>query len=425
MKNWKKFIGILLLGLLVSCGSENTKPEVEKGEEIIEDEAYFKALETKAKIDSTNASLEWNEIKPGLWMSNNGQLGILDSRMLYVDSMIIVTDYITKIDSSSIVGLINTTTFEYLGNNFYKDAYQIYLYRSMAYGGTFSIFDADRESFHVVGDCYARDINHVYTEKGQVIEEADYYTFFSMQGAGCFAKDENHYYFWDEKIDMEMELDSLSNEMIQLLDVGYNAMDTIHSAPTEWEMNASTGKTKITFDQYNLKINSLFETVKINPDTVVIYEDLGEYLVGRSLSITPKNESDTFHLYLSTVDYVNNMMESDSNGYVGDWEDFEHFGFTDTSQLFYWHSNKDNQYIFPDIGYDRSQIMQTRARDFGFRDTTYWYHGEMYGQYFGHAWLYEKHIVDYWIYTAFVKIERHNNGLRDVKWLRIEFSYGC
>lgn len=417
-----RIIGFLFLGL-VSCGehvgsTDNTHVAKDNPQ-------YNQALAKTAKIDSLNASLEWEEIVPGIWQSNQGDYGFQESRMIYLDSMLFVTDYITKIDSTPINQIINRPTFEHLGNSYYKDAYHIYYYYPMAYGGSFNILDtADRESFQVVGDCYAQDIHFVYSEKGEILEEIDHNTFFTTLGAGCFAKDKNGYYLQGELIE-HFEMDSVYMSYIHLLDEATNRIDTLYSDKPEWELNPDLGPMTIHFSTFDLQLNSTFEINKIDKDTIVIYEDVGEYLSGRALTIHPKNESDTFHLYIQSVDHIYEMMDSDSLGVLGDWFAWDPLEITDTSQFFYWKPKKENTYIFPNIGYEKAHLMQERAKDFGFSDTTYWYHGEMSGTYYGHAWLYKGHIVSYWIYTAFVKIERHNNGLKETKWLRLEFSYGC
>lgn len=420
----KKFIYISLLTLSLTGCSENTNQD-SKQPETIEDPQYNKALLKIAQIDSINAALEWEEDLPGLWVSNKGQYGIQENRMIYMDSMLFVTDYITKIDSTPIIQVINRPTFEYLGNNFYRDAYHVYHYYPMAYGGAFNILDtADRESFRVMGDCYAQDVHFVYSEKGEILDGIDYNSFYTTRGAGCFAKDKYGYYFWGDRID-ESNADSTALQYINILETTFNNMDTLFTGGNQSWSSSSDESTLIELENYNLILEGLFDYNQTDQDTLTIYEDLGEYLVGRELKIIPKNEKDTFHLFVQSIDRVYELMESDSAGIIGDWQTFDPIGFADTSDLFYWKTNFKNKYIFPDIGYINGQLMSTRVKDFGFRDTTYWYHGEMSGTYLGKAWLYQGHIVDYWIYTAFVKIERHNNGLLDTKWLKLEFSYGC
>ena len=154
----------------------------------------------------------------------------------------------------------------------------------------------------------------------------------------------------------------------------------------------------------------------------IIYEDVGEYLVGRDFIINPKNDLDTFHIYVQSINDIYEMIETDSTGIIGDWDTWDQFSMTLPSSFFYWKPTaKKNHYIVPGL----ENIGQETIEKLNFKDTTYWYHGEMSGTYFGNAWLYEGHIVDYMVYTSFIRIERHNHGLQGIEWLRFEYSYGC
>ncbi|MCB9187761.1 MAG: DKNYY domain-containing protein [Flavobacteriales bacterium] len=422
MKSTSFLLGALML-VMMSCSEESTS---DISNEQKSDPQYEKAIAKIAKIDSLNATLEWQEVKPGIWLSNAGYYGIQESRMVYLDSMLFVTDYITKIDSTPIGNIINLPTFDYLGNQFYKDAFHVYNYYPMAYGGIFRILDtADAGSFHIVGDCYAQDKNFVYTEKGEIVEEVDYNSFFTTIGAGCFAKDQYGYFFWDERIEEGDLKDSLTIEYMHLLDEAANRMDTVYSEKSSFYMNDLTGKTKINYGNFKLEIDAQFET-KSTKDTTYLYEWVGEYVYGRNLTIKPKNEADTFHIYIQTIDWLSELKESDSLGYLGTWDDWDPFTLRDTSNKFYWKSTSNkNKYIFPNIGNPNDIIMQKRIQQFELRDTSYWYHGEMSGDFLGEAWLCESKIVDYYVFTAIITIERHNNGLLETKWLQVEFSYGC
>lgn len=178
----------------------------------------FKESVTAQRIDSINTSLEWEEIKPKIWRSKNGDIGIKELRMVNQKDFIFAEDYITTTNNfKPLKEIIDLTSFEYLGNNFYCDHKTIYHYYSMAYGGKFMIRnDINKESFELLGDCYARDNQHVFTERGAVIENVDLSTFFTLSGAGCFAKDKNHYFFWDDIVLIE-DLDSQSREFIDKL----------------------------------------------------------------------------------------------------------------------------------------------------------------------------------------------------------------
>lgn len=387
---------------------------------------YENALKKIATIDSINVSLGWKEIKPGLWLSNRGDLGIKDSKMIYLDSMLFTTDYITQFSNGEYLkNWIDTATFKYLGNQFYADQFHIYNYFPMAYGGQLRpMVEIDVATFNVVGSCYAVDKLHIYSEKGEILKQIDRESFFTVPEAGCFAKDKNGYYFWGDKIEAN-EMDSTDLEYIQILEDASNRMDTIYSEKPVYTLNQLEGTTKINFGNFKIKIDGGFEN-RQSDDTAYVSEWVGEYLYGRQLIIQSKNNEDTFHVYIQSIDWITEMMESDAVGYLHTWDNWDPLQIIDTSERFYWKPTpKRNTYIFPNIGYYKSQLMQTRVKELGFKDTTYWYHGEMSGNYLGDAWIYQGAIVNYWIYTAIITIERHNHGLKDKKYLQVEFSYGC
>lgn len=317
MTNWFKYIFSSLWFILI-VGCSNSDSESKHQEPAKHDAKYESALATIANIDSINFELNWQEIKPGLWQSEKGDLGIKESRMIYLDSMLFVTDFITKVDSVPMNNFINLPTFVRLSSNFYKDAYWVYHYYPMAYGGFFSVLDsADNNSFEIIGDCYARDINYIYSEKGDILENIDPLTFFSTKGAGCFAMDKNGFYFWGEPIN-EKDLAIEEIQYIELLKKKFNDPDTLFSESPGYQVSPSLGKTKIKFSNFSLTINSLFENHNLHKDTVLIFEEVGEYLVGRELTINSKDPNDTFKLYIQSVDYVHELIKSDSTGYVGD-----------------------------------------------------------------------------------------------------------
>ncbi len=85
----------------------------------------------------------------------------------------------------------------------------------MSDGGNFQIVEkADVSTFKIIGDCYAKDKNHIFDEKARIIDAIDYKTFKTKKGIGCFAKDKNGYYFWNEKIDLSELTDSIVKDKI-------------------------------------------------------------------------------------------------------------------------------------------------------------------------------------------------------------------
>ncbi|CAG5083204.1 hypothetical protein [Parvicella tangerina] len=204
-----------------------------------------------------------------------------------------------------------------------------------------------------------------------------------------------------------------------------STIDTVYSVKKIWSDDSKLNSTHIYFKNFDVVINSFFISEKLTADTIIVMEDVGEYLNGRRLKIIPKNVQDTFHLSIRVIDEIHEMMDSDSLSFIGDWDTWQPLMITDTSDYFYWKPFQKNKYYFPSIVDYNGTIMQRRIKELNFRDTMYWYHGEMSGTYYGPAWLYNGHIVEHYVFTAFVMIERHNNGLQERKWLKLEFSYGC
>lgn len=162
----------------------------------------------KEKIDSVNLSLGWKKLKCGLWRNKNGDLGFQTHRVVGMEGLVSVEDYITKFgfnENPPLKEIIDTLSFHELGNTYYKDKNHIYHSYAMTDGGSFYIFEeADYETFEILGDCYAKDKNHVYEMRAGIMEDVDHTTFVSSKGmSGCFAKDKNAYYSWDRKVEKE------------------------------------------------------------------------------------------------------------------------------------------------------------------------------------------------------------------------------
>ncbi|MFV0346337.1 MAG: hypothetical protein ACK5IQ_08870 [Bacteroidales bacterium] len=155
----------------------------------------------KNTIDSINKSLCWNEIGCGLWKSKNGDLAL--KIVEWTDVNTSIDKYIMCLaDFRPLNKVVDTTTFRYLGSSFYGDKNHIYTHYMMVDGGFFQIVeDADVETFRIIGACYAKDKNYIFGERAMRMDSVDYKTFKTCDECGCFAKDKNAYYFWDEKID--------------------------------------------------------------------------------------------------------------------------------------------------------------------------------------------------------------------------------
>lgn len=198
----KKFILYIYLIILsfVSCKkSDEKKIPVET-----ESSRISMIKDYKSRIDSINKSKNWTVTSYGLWKSNDGNLGLKTEEG--TENGIEITKYITELtDGRSLVDVIDTTSFKYVGSSFYKDKNHVYTHYAMADGGNFWIVDnADTKSFEIVGDCYAKDKNNIFTERNMNTDTIfDYRSFRSCKDCGCFAKDKNGYYFWDQRLNLQ------------------------------------------------------------------------------------------------------------------------------------------------------------------------------------------------------------------------------
>ncbi len=203
MKSKTNILLFCLLFVLYSCVSKQENIIEQNSIEVHKNELSRteRIQNYKDKLDSVNLFLEWKETDFELWKSKNGDLGLKTQGG--TDEGIFITKYIRQLaDYRPLNEVIDTLTFKYIGSSFYKDKNNIYTHYEMAYGGNFWIVeDADTESFEVIGDCYAKDKNFIFVERAMKMDSVDYKTFKTCLGCGCFAKDKNGYYFWDEKMD--------------------------------------------------------------------------------------------------------------------------------------------------------------------------------------------------------------------------------
>lgn len=80
----------------------------------------------------------------------------------------------------------------------------------------------------------------------------------------------------------------------------------------------------------------MFGIEKVNKDTMLVYEDVGECLDGRKFHIISNNDQDTFLLYFQSINNIYEKMDSDSLGLIGDWETWDQFVYVDTSKRYFW-----------------------------------------------------------------------------------------
>lgn len=77
--------------------------------------------------------------------------------------------------------------------------------------------EADVKTFKVIGNCYAKDKNHIFGERKMILDSVDYKTFITCDDCGCWAKDKNGYYSWGDKTDINDIDDKESLKMIENL----------------------------------------------------------------------------------------------------------------------------------------------------------------------------------------------------------------
>jgi hypothetical protein len=90
----------------------------------------------------------------------------------------------------------------------------------MSGGGSFYIFeDADYQTFAILGDCYAKDKNHIFESRAGILTNVDYASFKTKAGnAGCVAKDKNGYIIWGDRVKLEEIQDEVLLQAIKELD---------------------------------------------------------------------------------------------------------------------------------------------------------------------------------------------------------------
>ncbi len=142
----------------------------------------------------------WRKTNYDLWISQKGKLAIrsFDVSDLTTKKEVFIDHFS---DGRSLNGLIDTKTFKYVGNYFYKDKNHVYLHYDMSDGGHINIIEgADPTSFNLFG-CNAKDKNSIYDQRNGKLDMVDYETFKTSSKIGCYAKDKNEFYFYGEIID--------------------------------------------------------------------------------------------------------------------------------------------------------------------------------------------------------------------------------
>lgn len=152
------------------------------------------------------------ELKCGLWMNDKGDIMFEDLAAVAPNDAEDATDfefyYIYKIynelDSANdyetnLRDIVDTLTFQSVGDYCFKDKNHVYIHHSMAYGGTLRIdYSIDSETFHKLGNgAYTRDKDQCFNF-GKKLENADPKTFRILAtGDMPIGRDKNHFYAWD------------------------------------------------------------------------------------------------------------------------------------------------------------------------------------------------------------------------------------
>jgi hypothetical protein len=192
---------LLLICGLCSCEVKKLAAGQPDIVEIELSEREQKMMQEKMRLDSLNQTLEWKEIRDGLFVNNRGDVGFKTAS--YRPDIEFTAFYITDFRNLNrpLNKVVDTRSFkliagEYPYGAYYKDKARIYHFFNTSDGGSFSIVDeADYNTFTDLGYCYARDKNHVYDLRFGIIKDVDVTTFkvASIDGR-CLGKDKNGYY---------------------------------------------------------------------------------------------------------------------------------------------------------------------------------------------------------------------------------------
>jgi len=168
----------------------------------------------------------------GLWINSEGDIFYKDKAMappdIYdEDSLVTVDYYIDRtyngLDSINeyvtlLKNVIDTATFEFIGNFYFKDKNYVYILVSMVYGGHLVInHSADVETFRAMNSpFYACGKNECYFA-GMTTEGADPETFRVIIDSDTpVSRDKNNFYIWNEIMTEEDIIEYEKNTGINL-----------------------------------------------------------------------------------------------------------------------------------------------------------------------------------------------------------------
>jgi len=200
-------VTIITIVIIFKIIIDNNNSVVTDNKVNIENDEIKKCEQYLKKIDSVNISLEWKQLKCGLWKNKYGDIGFKTFRVICSDGKVTAVDYITREgfnENPPLKDIIDTATFIELGNTYYKDKHHIYHHYGMTDGGSFYIFEeADYQTFQILGDCYAKDKNHIFEMRSGILTNVDYKSFKTKKGlTGCVAKDKDGFIIWGERVNV-------------------------------------------------------------------------------------------------------------------------------------------------------------------------------------------------------------------------------
>ncbi len=223
----------ILFALIYSsaCTQEQKSPKsMEQFTHFPSDSDRIKA-ETQAILNASKTQYEtriWRKMKCGLYQSPEGDIGLASNPSTVnidwskLDPEACPNSFITTFgyrDTTTLSSTIDTTTFKYLGANFYGDKKHIYAHTSMCSDGRFNIISTNITSFKVISECYAKDNEHFYYYGHATPLKVDYASFQLINKSDCFAKDKNTYYYAGSKLDStdlfdKKQIVELKNELL-------------------------------------------------------------------------------------------------------------------------------------------------------------------------------------------------------------------
>lgn len=157
-------------------------------------------------------SSDWRKLDCGLYMSPEGELGfptvpeianIPDSEL---GAETCENSFLTNFGYDQIAPLdsvIDTLTFESLGDNFYRDRSNIYHHYTICESGYLHIFVRDTATFRLLDNCYASYQSEIYQCRIGGPLDVDAATFRIITGYNHLAKDKDGFIEFGERISEE------------------------------------------------------------------------------------------------------------------------------------------------------------------------------------------------------------------------------